>query len=100
MQTVTTVQEREYFTLEQREFRRGTGNEGGRVCWSSHSYHAVLAINRAATGFRGINGGLPAKRGSPPFIPRSHRASIDNCARRDGQQAGNPAQESLEPSHV
>src|SRR3984957_9675947 len=27
-------------------------------------------INRGATGFRGINGHLPAKRGSPPFIPR------------------------------
>ena len=30
----------------------------------------VRAINRVATGFRGINGDLPAGRGSPPFIPR------------------------------
>jgi hypothetical protein len=29
----------------------------------------VLAVNYEATGFGGINGYLPAKRGSPPFIP-------------------------------
>ncbi len=63
------------------------------------AYHAVLAVNREPTGFRGINGLLPAKRGSPPFIPRSHRLPIDCCARRDGSTAGNPAQvQSLEPA--
>jgi hypothetical protein len=34
------------------------------------AYHAVLAVKWVSTGFRGINGCLPAKRGSPPFIPR------------------------------
>jgi hypothetical protein len=29
----------------------------------------VLAVNYEATGFGGINGCLPAKRGSPPLIP-------------------------------
>ncbi len=37
----------------------------------NQSYHGVLAVNRRPAGFRGINGHLPARRGSPPFIPRS-----------------------------
>ncbi len=37
----------------------------------NQSYHGVLAVNRRPAGFRGINGCLPTKRGSPPFIPRS-----------------------------
>jgi len=44
--------------------------EGGGITCIPPAYHLVLAVNRRATGFRGINGRLPAKRGSPPFIPR------------------------------
>jgi hypothetical protein len=38
--------------------------EGGISDWLS-AYHAVLALKRAPTGFRGINGFLPAKTRVP-----------------------------------
>jgi hypothetical protein len=61
------------------------------ACLPDQSYHVVLAVNRAASSFRGINGALPAKR-VPPFIPRSAPHSVDRCARRDAHSTGNPAQ--------
>jgi len=42
----------------------------GRDFCGGHPNTSCSLINRWATGFRGINGDLPAKRGSPPFIPR------------------------------
>jgi len=43
---------------------------GGRDFCGGHPNTSCSLINRASMGFRGINGDLPAKRGSPPFIPR------------------------------
>jgi len=39
-------------------------NTGGLPEWAL-TYHAVLAVNRGATGFRGINGALPARTRVP-----------------------------------
>jgi hypothetical protein len=44
--------------------------EEGRDFCGGHPNTSCSLINRVSTGFRGINGDLPAKRGSPPFIPR------------------------------
>ena len=56
------------------------------------AYHVGLAVKAGAADFRGINGASPRRRGQAPFIPRSRRACLDCCARRDAEDAGNPAQ--------
>src|ERR1700722_1375183 len=48
--------------------KKGTGRAGLLMGFDVTT--SCSQINRGATGFRGINGALPAKRGSPPFIPR------------------------------
>src|SRR5262249_47622045 len=45
--------------------------EGTGLPDSFSAYHVVLAVHSAPADFGGINGLLPAKRGSPPFIPPS-----------------------------
>jgi len=55
------------------------------ACLPDQAYHVVLAVNRVAAGFRGINGRLPAKRGSPSIYSTTRYRSIDRCARRDSQ---------------
>ena len=44
--------------------REDKKKEGGIPDWL-RAYHAVLAVNRPPTGFRGINGFLPAKTRVP-----------------------------------
>ena len=56
---------RDQLSTRQRKPKREGGITDGRKFTTPCSL-----INRSATGFRGINGDLPAKRGSPPFIPR------------------------------
>src|SRR5687768_5980056 len=63
----------------------------GRDAKALSAYHVGLAVKGGAASFRGINGASPRRRGSLPFIPRSPRASLDCCARRDAANAGNPA---------
>ena len=73
----------------------GSEREEGRDFCGAHPNTSCALINRASTGFRGINGDLPAKRGSPPFIPRPIAPQLISCARRVLRDAGNPAQEHL-----
>src|ERR1700733_1095272 len=48
----------------------GTGAKRAGLLIGSDATTTCSLINRVSLGFRGINGDLPAKRGSPPFIPR------------------------------
>jgi hypothetical protein len=58
----------------------------------------VLAIKCEPAGFRGINGAVPARTRVPSIYSTTRRFPLDRCARRDLQDAGNPAQsKSLEP---
>ena len=56
--------------LADKRVEKRSETEGGRDFCAGHPNTSCALINRVSTGFRGINGDLPAKRGSPPFIPR------------------------------